>query len=322
MSNIEQQPQQPIKSLRGLSLKDLLQKEDIRARFQEMLGSKASGFMSSIISAQNANEKLAQCEPMSIVGAAAIAASMDLPINSSLGFAHIVPYGNQAQFQIGWKGFVQLAMRTGQYKTLNVAKVYEGQIKNFNGFTGEMEFNFSAKSDKVVGYVMYFKLLNGYEKYYYMTKDECEKHGAKFSKSYNFNTSVWKSNFDAMAMKTVCKMGLSRYGVLSVEMQKAISADQGITTSIEADAQVIYADNFDENKAQAVEQLTNKARELKQAVELDVVEIQDDEPTIEAKPTEPVSELWEQVEAAKKRGRPRKQGEFPIERESTNEPSN
>lgn len=196
--------------------------------------------MSSVLSAVNANKMLKECEPMSIISSAMMAATLDLPINPSLGMAHIVPYntrdGKLAQFQIGWKGFVQLALRSGQYKTINACPVLEGQLLKHDIFTGEMEFQQEATSDKPVGYLLYFKLLNGYEKFFFMSQSECERHAKKFSKSYQKGFGVWAEDFTSMALKTVVKLGLSKFGPLSVEMQQAITSDQGVLTDIEGSA--------------------------------------------------------------------------------------
>lgn len=209
------------------NLRAMMASPSVRSRFDEMLGKKAPGFISSILSAVSTNKELGNCDPRSVISSAAIAASMDLPINQSLGFAHIVPYKGVAQFQMGWKGYVQLAMRSGQYKTINATAVYDGEIKKMNPFTGEIEFNPSpaAGNGQVIGYLLYFKLLNGYEKYFYMTKEECEAHGKRYSQSYKKGFGQWAENFDAMALKTVVKLGLSKYGILSLEMQKAVDSD-------------------------------------------------------------------------------------------------
>lgn len=221
-------------------VKSLLATPSIKDRFNQVLGTKSAAFMSSIISAVSSNKQLATCDPMSVIASAAVAASMDLPINPSLGFAHIVGYGGVAQFQMGWKGFVQLAMRTGQYKTINATEVYEGQITDHNPFTGKMTFNNEKTSDKIIGYLLYFELVNGFEKYFYMTKDACEKHGKRYSQSYKKGFGQWKDNFDAMALKTVVKLGLSKYGILSTDMAKALDTDQAEVT-IDGDA-VSYPD--------------------------------------------------------------------------------
>lgn len=209
------------------SLESLLQSSSIKKRFNEVLKKKSAGFISSIISAVKGNNSLATCEPGSVVSAAFIAAALDLPINPNLGFAYIIPYSGKAQFQMGAKGFVQLAIRTGQYQTINTSLVYEGEIESRDRVTGDIKFDYDAReSDKVVGYVSYFKLLNGFEKKYYMSKEDVEKHGKKYSKSYTSKLGQWYLNFDAMALKTVIKLLLSKFGILSIQMQDAIREDQ------------------------------------------------------------------------------------------------
>lgn len=224
------------------NLKSIMSHDATKKRFHEILGKKSAGFISSVLSVANSNLKNA--EPQSVLNAAVIAATLDLPINPNLGFAYIVPYGSQAQFQMGAKGFIQLAMRSGQYKTINVREVREGEIVKESKFTGEYEFG-EATSDEVVGYMAYFKLLNGFEKFFYMTKGELEAHGKKYSKNYN---GLWKSNFDSMAKKTVLKLALSKYGVLSIEMQMAQTFDQSVikndmvSNNVE-EAEIEYIDN-------------------------------------------------------------------------------
>lgn len=219
----------------------LLSKENTRKRFSDVLGKKTAGFLSSVLSAYNTNPALQECEPGSVLSSAMIAATLDLPINANLGFAYIVPYKGKATFQMGWKGFVQLAMRSGQYETLNVTEVYEGQIKKRNSFTGDMEFCEERTSDKVIGYVAYERLLNGFWKYVYITKEDAERHAKKFSQSYKAGFGVWKDDFDAMAKKTVLKALLSKWGILSIEMQKAIEFDQAAVV----DDKPVYLDNGD-----------------------------------------------------------------------------
>ena len=224
----------------GNTLKALLDSKSVKQRFEEMLGKKAAGFMSSIVSATSGNQMLAKADPMSVISAAAVAASLDLPINPSLGFAHIVPYKDQAQFQMGWRGFVQLAMRSGQYLTMNVSEVYEGQLVSENPFTGAYTFDAAAKkSDKVIGYVAYFKLINGFEKYAYMTTEAAQAHGKRYSQSYKKGFGQWVDNFGAMAKKTVIKGLLSKWGVMSIEMQNAIKFDQAVVTE---DDKPVYVD--------------------------------------------------------------------------------
>ena len=226
------------------TVRSLLARDSIKKRFEELLGRKAPGFISSVINIVNSNTQLQQCDPNQVIAAAAVAAAMDLPIDPNLGFAYIVPYKGKAQFQMGYKGFVQLAMRTGMYKTINATHVYEGEIESFNRITGEVKFSETgATSDKIVGYIAYFKLLNGFEKYEYWPIERVIEHAKRFSQSYGSNYSPWKTDFDAMAIKTVLKHLLSRYGVLSIEMQTAVKADQAVVHETDDGEQYEYVDN-------------------------------------------------------------------------------
>ena len=208
-------------------LKSLMETEAVTKRFTEILGKDAGLFKASIISAINGNDKLMKCEPMSVIASSIIAATLKLPITPGLGFAHIVPYKDTATFQIGWKGLVQLGLRSGQYKTMNTAVVYEGQLVESNPFTGDLKLDPNAKtSDKIVGYLFYFRLMNGFEKYTYFTTDEVKAHAKRYSASFRAGFGPWVDNFDSQALKTVVKMGLSKWGVLSVDMQTAIVEDE------------------------------------------------------------------------------------------------
>ena len=210
-------------------LSQMLQSSNIKSRFEEILKSKAPAFVSSILNVANSSEALqrvAASNPQSIIRSAAVAAALDLPIDKNLGFAHIVPYKDEAQFQLGYKGY---AVRTGQYKTINACEIYEGEIVKQNRLTGELEFDEAKRtSDKIIGYAAYFKLTNGFEKTLYMTIKELREHGKKYSKSYYKDFSIWKQNENAMCLKTVLKLLLSKYGILSIEMQTALTTDQAI----------------------------------------------------------------------------------------------
>lgn len=206
-------------------LKNMLSQEAVMNNLKAMLGSKAQGFATSVLSIVNNNKLLQNASPISIYTSAMVAASLDLPVNPNLGFAALVPYGGACQFQIMTRGITQLAIRSGQYQRINNCIVYEGQLVSENPFTGDYEFDFNAKtSDSIIGYVAYFRTVSGFEKYLYMTKDEVERHGKKYSKTYS--NGVWKNDFDSMALKTVLKLLLSKFGVLSIEMQRAIRFDQ------------------------------------------------------------------------------------------------
>lgn len=215
-----------------ITVKNFFQREDVKAKFNELLGQRSTQFITSIMSIVNNNSYLKNAEPNSVYMSAMMAAALDLPINPSLGFAYIVPYGKQAQFQLGYKGLIQLALRSGQFKTISACPVYEGQLKSADPLKG-FEFDFSVKSEKVIGYASYFSLINGFEKTTYTTIEEIEKHAKRFSKTYSSSNGVWKTDFEAMAMKTVLKHLLSKYAPLSIEMQKAVVADQAIIKDVD-----------------------------------------------------------------------------------------
>lgn len=238
-------------------VQSLLSSENIKKRLHEILGKKASTFSTSIMQIIKSNDMLAAAEPNSVVGAAMTAATLDLPLNNSIGFAYIIPFNTKnpdgsksvkASFQIGYKGFIQLAQRSGQFKTINVSEVKEGEIASRDRMTGEIEFNWIQNdsdrlSRKTVGYLGYFSLLNGFEKTMFMSIDELNAHGAKFSKTFNQSFGLWKKDFDSMASKTVIKLLLSKYAPLSIDMQTAVVTDQAAFNDIENPDDISYIDN-------------------------------------------------------------------------------
>lgn len=213
------------------TLKGMLEMPAYKNKFNEMLGKKAAGFMSSIIAVANNNKLLAKAEPSTVIGAAAQAAMLDLPINQSLGFAYIVPYKGAAQFQLGYKGYIQLAQRSGQYVDIGAKTVYEGELEYENRLLDKFKFG-ERTGDKVIGYLAYFRLTNGFEKMLFMELDEMIAHAKKYSKSYSGGTDKWGlADFNTMAEKTVLKRLLSKYGPLSIEsiqMSQALSNDGGV----------------------------------------------------------------------------------------------
>lgn len=213
------------------TLKGMLEMPAYKNKFNEMLGKKAAGFMSSIIAVANNNKYLAKANPATVIGAAAQAAMLDLPINQSLGFAYIVPYGSEAQFQLGYKGYIQLAQRSGQYVDIGAKTVYEGELEYENRLLDKFKFG-ERTGDKVIGYLAYFRLTNGFEKMLFMELDEMIAHAKKYSKNYKGGTDKWGlTDFNTMAEKTVLKRLLSKYGPLSIEsiqMSQALSNDGSV----------------------------------------------------------------------------------------------
>lgn len=230
------------------SIVNYMTNEVVKKNIAETLGQKAPQFIASVASLVNSSNSLAECDRQSILSACLVAASLDLPINQNLGFAYIIAYNTKfkscdqegkeittwvkkAQFQMGYKGFIQLAQRSGQFKTINVTDVKESELGNIDKLTGELTFNWvtdEKERDKLttVGYVGYFKLINGFEKALYMTVEDLRKHGVRYSKSYK--DGLWQTDFDAMASKTVIKLLLSKYAPMTTEMQKAQLADQAV----------------------------------------------------------------------------------------------
>lgn len=220
----------------------LLDSPAIKDRIKEVLKDRDTQFVSSALSLFDANEKLQACEPASLFNACLTATSLGLPINNNLGFAYIIPYGGEAQFQIGYKGFRQLAINSNQYKNLEVKPIYEGQLVEDDSFGG-YHFEWKAKtSEKVIGYASYFKLLNGFENVFFMPIEEINAHAKKYSQTFKkYGTGLWKDDFDKMAKKTVVKLHLnSGFAPLSIEMQKASAVDQSV---IKDDGNFKYPDN-------------------------------------------------------------------------------
>lgn len=239
-----------------------LNSDAIKKKFAEVIGNNAPSFIASVLSACNSNNDLKNATTESIYSAALMAATLNLPINPNLGFAYLIPYKSkvgtpqekvECQFQIGYKGFKQLAQRTGLYKLITESIVFEGQLVSENPLLG-FEFDWSLKkSDSVIGYVSFFRLANGFESTFYMSKDKMTAHASKYSQTFKSKTqwvkesSKWSTDYDAMALKTVTKLNLSKNGPLSVEMQKAIITDQSVIHDVDSQ-EVTYPDNTIELK--------------------------------------------------------------------------
>lgn len=238
--------------------KSVMQAPSVAEQFQNALGENKEAFVASLIDLFNTDNKLQQCKPKEVIMEALKAAVLKLPINKALGFAYILPFNKNTKmpngelvkiptptFIIGYKAYIQMAMRTGQYRTINADIVYEGEVQKVNKLTGEISFDGERSSDKVVGYFAYFELLNGFSKTLYITLLDIAKHAKKYSPSLKYERSItpeslmrlagqdptglgWTGDFDSMALKTVVRNLLSKYGFLSIEMQTAITKDTEI----------------------------------------------------------------------------------------------
>lgn len=216
-----------------LTHKQFFNSPAVKQKFSEVVNGNGKQFVASLLSIVTNNNLLAKATNESIMTAALKVAVLNLPIEPSLGYAYIVPYKNQAQFQVGYKGLIQLAQRSGQVTRLNAGEVYESQYKGFNPLTEDLEVDMTAipkENEKVVGYFAFMRLVNGFEKTVFWTKERVQAHGKKYSQSYSSKYSPWQSDFDAMARKTVLKHMLSTYAPLSTELQDAIVADNADST--------------------------------------------------------------------------------------------
>ncbi len=215
----------------------------------EMLGKKSDQYVNNIAALVGNDKKLQECEPMSVIMAGIKATALDLPLDNNLGFAYVIPFKKNnttlAQFQLSYKGFIQLAMRSGAFKTINTTDVREGEIISSDFLSGENVYQRLPEAErlkaKVIGYVAYFKLLSGFEKSKYMSVEEIKAHAKQYSQTYKQGFGIWVDNFEQMALKTPLKMLLSKYAPMSVEMKNAIMADQTIKRDIDADDE--YIDN-------------------------------------------------------------------------------
>ena len=243
-------------------MNSMLDGEKLRGRFNELLGNRSAQFVSSLVSMVNADPNMQKAfyeAPMTVIQAGLKAAAFDLPIDQNLGYAYIVPFKNskkdadgnwssktEATFILGWKGMHQLALRTGAYKTINVVDIREGELKSYNRLTEETDIEFIEDDDlreskPIIGYLGYYRLVNGAEKTIYMTTKQIENHEKKFRKG-QYMGKGWKDDFDAMARKTVYRKLIGKWGVMSIQYQ---SAQEGATLAQQMQEE--YIDNAPTN---------------------------------------------------------------------------
>ena len=230
MTNIQKQENRAASPVN--QMKNLLANQGMQNLFADALKDNKDKFLASIIDLYNGDSYLQNCDPKEVAMEALKAATLNLPINKSLGYAYIVPFKNKGklipQFQIGYKGLIQMAQRSGQYRALNAGMIYEGMEIKQNYLKGTFEITGEPKSDKVIGYFAYFELLNRYEKALYMSKDEISNHAKRYSQSFGSEYSPWKKQFDEMAQKTVLRRLLTKYGVLTTEFQEVEKQEEDI----------------------------------------------------------------------------------------------
>lgn len=293
-----------------------LSKSEVRTNIANVIGPQnVAKFTTTLVSAVQANPQLAQCTNSSLLNSALQANTLNLIPGGQLGEFHIIPFrtkkkiGNQwvdvyeAQCQIGWQGYVQLAIRTGKYKTIVVSAVKDGELNKYNPITEDIEFSpitdpAVREAAPTIGYYAMFRLIWGFEKGIYWPKETMESYARQRSSAYRYDlesgkkSSPWSTNFDAMAQKTMIKTLIRKWGVKSTEMQEAITNDG---TVIDESGQAVYVDNQPNLEAQVQEDISNNANA--KAFDEDVVETDVVEAEVSPAPEKP------------KRGRPKKMEE-------------
>lgn len=240
-----------------------LAQEAVRQNVTNVVGQKdAQAFISSIVSAVQSNPQLAECTNASLLSAALLGHSLNLPPSPQLGKMYILPFKNvkagvtEAQFMLSYKGYLELAMRSGQYKKIHVTDIREGELKSYDPI--EDEYTFEPITDiakrnetPIIGYYGYFILNNGFKKSIYWSKEKLEAHAKKYSASYRkgWDSSLWKTDFDAMAQKTIIRQLISKHGIMSIEMQKGFEGDYGV---IREDGTADYLDSVPDEPEKAV----------------------------------------------------------------------
>lgn len=256
-----------------------LTNDAVKNQINNVIGGKnGDRFISSIVSAVQTNSALQECTNPSILSAALLGESLKLSPSPQLGQYYMVPFNNnkkgykEAQFQLGYKGYIQLAIRSGQYKKLNVLAIKEGELVRFDPLNEEIEVNLiedeeAREEAKTVGYYAMFEYTNGFKKAMYWSKKKMEAHALKYSKGYKAKKgyTFWEKDFDAMAYKTMLRQLISKWGIMSIDMQSAMDADMAV---IHEDGTKDYVDmENDENVVADQELHESETTEEPQQVE-------------------------------------------------------
>ncbi len=243
-------------------------------------------FISSVVSAVQANPQIAECTNSSILTTALLGHSLNLPQSPQLGYFYFVPFNNtkkdsrgrevkvkEATFQLSYKGYIQLAMRSGQYKKIHVTDIKEGELKSYNPITDEFEFEpitdyTERQKHKTIGYYAFFILANGFKKELYWDKEKMEAHAKKYSMSYRkgWSSSFWVSDFDAMAYKTLIRQLISKHGIMSAEMETGYRNDMA---TIDENGNPNYVDNVPDEPEKAVDVMAD-------VIDAEVVEVENE----------------------------------------------
>lgn len=247
--------------LNAMPFASFINQSAIQSRISKTIGSeRGQRFITAIVSAVNNNPQLAECTNDSIYSGALLGESLNLSPSPQLGHYYLVPFndknkGKVAQFQLGYKGYLQLAIRSGYYKKINVLDIKEGELVKYDPLNEEIEVNLieneeTREKTKTVGYYAMFEYTNGFKKTLYWSKSKMQEHAKKYSQGYKADLSkgtsytFWSKDFDGMAFKTMLRQLISKWGIMSIEMQNAIEKDMGV---ISEDGSVDYVDNKQPN---------------------------------------------------------------------------
>lgn len=293
MSEIQEKKKVPPAEL----MRRYISGESIQTKMQQILGENKNTFLASLLDLYTSDSQLMACDPALVIGEAIKAATLKLPITKSLGFAYIVPFKDAAgksipTFIMGYRGYIQLAMRTGQYKSINADCVYEGETAKFNRVTGELTITGEATSDKAIGYFAYFEMLNGFYKAIYWTKERVTEHAKKKSRSWKKQNSPWHTDFDAMACKTMLRQILGKYGFMSVEFMNAIAhdVDDEVNAEVEANGNRVPLMIEDQPRMLVSANNDDPADMQAEVVDQETGEIIKEQPAQEASAPDPVAQ--------------------------------
>ena len=263
-----------VATTKKMGIAGFLAQEAVKANVESVVGVKDSQrFISSVVSAVQTNPALAECTNSSILSAALLGHSLNLPQSPQIGMFYLVPFknktGTEATFQLSYRGMLQLAMRSGQYKAINVTDIREGELVSYDPIEDAYEFAPETDINKriklpIIGYYAYFEMINGFKKGIYWSKDQVEAHAKKYSATYRKGYGLWSTDFDAMAKKTMLRQLISKWGIMSVEMERAYVGDQAV---IREDGTPDYIDNIPDEPEKAVDVLDVEAKEITDAVD-------------------------------------------------------
>lgn len=266
-----------LQSARKLQFSTLIKSDAVQKSLSQTLGDamRAKTFTSSLISAVSTNPALRECDGMSIISAALLGESLNLSPSPQLGQYYIVPFKDRktgttkGTFQLGWKGYYQLALRSGQYKNIDAVAIKEGELKSYDPITGHieiepMEDEVARENARTIGYYAYFELINGFKKEMYWSREKMEAHAEKYSMGYKAHKgyTFWEKDFDSMAIKTMYRQLIGKYGIMSIDMQKAYVNDMSIQPdTTKDDAEPVFFDAVSTDTSEPVGSETGEVKE-------------------------------------------------------------